>query len=71
LAENASFDVLINENMSSRFCFRRRQEKREGQGSYTQSQDVIFQLLWGRHPWSDSHKIGMRVVRAATSDRGT
>jgi len=44
LAENASFNVLINENMSSRFCFRRRQKK-EGQGRYTATRRYISAIV--------------------------
>jgi len=57
LAENASFDVLIDE--ISLFVFgvgddkkKREGKEREGKGRYTKSQDVIFWLFVGRTPLS-------------------
>jgi len=50
LAENASFDVLIDEIRSSVFAVGDDKKKRKGKGRYTKSQDVIFWLHMGRAP---------------------
>ena len=66
LTENASFDVLIDKKRPAVFAVgddkERERKGREGKGTYTKSQDVIFQLFVGGHPWDDSHKIGVRVA---------
>ena len=59
MAENASFDILIDEIRPSVFAVgddkkkkgkRRKGKEREGKGRYTKSQDVIFWLFVGRTP---------------------
>ena len=53
MAENASFDVLIDEIRPSVFAVgddRKKGKGREGNGRYTKSQDVIFWLFVGRTP---------------------
>ena len=58
MAENASFDVLIDEIRPSVFTVgddkkkgkEREGKEREGKGRYTKSQDVIFWLFVGRTP---------------------
>ena len=58
MAENASFDILIDEIRPSVFAVGDDKKKgkgrkgngREGKGRYTKSQDVIFWLFVGRTP---------------------
>ena len=52
MAENASFDILIDEIRPSVFAVGddKRKKEREGEGRYTKSQDVIFWLFVGRTP---------------------
>jgi len=52
LAENASFDILIDEIRPSVFAVGddKKKKEREGKGRYTKSQDVIFWLFVGRTP---------------------
>ena len=52
MAENASFDVLIDEIRSAVFAVGddKKKKEREGKGRYTKSQDVIFWLFVGRTP---------------------
>jgi len=52
LAENASFDVLIDEIRPSVFAVGDDKKKRKGKEreGYTKSQDVIFWLFVGRTP---------------------
>ena len=52
MAENASFDVLIDEIRTAVFAVGddKKKKEREGKGRYTKSQDVIFWLFVGRTP---------------------
>jgi len=50
LAENTSFDVLIDKIRPAVFVAGCDKKKRKGKGRYTKSQDVIFQLFVGRVP---------------------
>ena len=54
MAENASFDVLIDEIRPAVFAVGDDKKKigkeRKGNGRYTKSQDVIFWLFVGRTP---------------------
>jgi len=52
LAENASFDILIDEIRPSFFAVGddKKKKERKGKGRYTKSQDVIFWLFVGRTP---------------------
>jgi len=53
VAENASFDVLIDEIRSSVFAVgddKKKGKERKAKGRYTKSQDVIFWLFVGRTP---------------------
>ena len=57
MAENASFDILIDEIRPSVFAVgddkkKRKGKGREGKGRYTKSQDVIIWLFVGRTPLS-------------------
>ena len=64
MAENASFDVLIDNIRPAVFAVgdnKRKKEKRKGKEregtQVTKSQDVIFQLFVERTPLADSDKI--------------
>jgi len=66
LAENASFDVLIDEIRPSIFAVgddkkkkERKRKERKGKGrESTQSHKTLyFSYLLGGHPYADSHKI--------------
>ena len=52
MAENASFDLLIDEIRPAVFAVGDDKKKKErgGKGRYTKSQDVIFWLFVGRTP---------------------
>jgi len=53
LAENASFDVSIDDirpSVSAVGDDKKKGKEREGKGRYTKSQDVIFWLFVGRTP---------------------
>jgi len=52
LAENASFDILIEEIRPFVFAVGddKKKKERKGKGRYTKSQDVIFWLFVGRTP---------------------
>ena len=50
MAENAWFDVLIDEIRPAVFAVGDDKKKRKGKGRYTKSQDVIFWLFVGRTP---------------------
>jgi len=55
MAENASFDVLIDKIYPAVFAVgddkeKGKERKGRGKGRYTKSQDVIFQLFVGRAP---------------------
>ena len=53
MAENASFDVLIDEIRPAVFAVcdaKKKGKERKGKGRYTKSQDVIFWLFVGRTP---------------------
>ena len=55
MAENASFDVLIDKICPAVFAVgddkkKRKGKEREGKGRNTKSQDVIFWLFVGRTP---------------------
>jgi len=52
LAENASFDVLIDEIRPSVFAVGDDKKKKKGKWRYTKSQDVILWLFVGRTPLS-------------------
>jgi len=60
LAENASFDVLIDK-IRSAVCRRRRQVKRRKEkkrkGGTQSYKTLYFSYLWGGHLWADSRKI--------------
>ena len=53
MAENASFDILIDEIRPSVFAVgddNKKRKERKGKGRYTKLQDVIFWLFVGRTP---------------------
>ena len=53
---------MHRENLSTRFCCRGRQEKREGKERYTKSQVGYISALWGADPVGPiSTKIGKVV----------
>ena len=68
MAENASFDVLIDEIRSSIFAVcddkKKKGKGREGKGRYTSHNTLYFSYLWGGHPKPIFIKFGMRVVPA-------
>ena len=58
MAENASFDVLIDKVRPAVFAVgddkKSKGKEREGRQS---RKTLYFSYLWGRHPWADFHKI--------------
>ena len=65
MAENASFDVLIDKIRPAVFAVgdtrkKERKEKgreRKGREGTQSHKTLYFSYLWGGHPWADSHKI--------------